>query len=551
MAARRAPTIPARQNGRPEPPLPPTIDPANLSDPYVPPPPRRVMTAGGAAAPNTGSLTVPAIPGQDGVIPAVLTPTELYGDIGLTGLKRFSGHVYEEFLPQLWGNKAIQIYREMSDNDPVIGAMLFAIEQLIRQVTFRVDCDADDTASERSRQFIEECLADMSQSFAETLSEILSMLTYGFSYHEIVYKQRQGGLWDGGASSKYNDGLIGWRKWPLRSQDTRWAWQFDDDGGIQGMWQNSPPTYRNTYLPIAKALLFRPRLYKNNPEGRSILRTAYRPWYFLKRMQEVEGIGVERDLAGFPVLSVPAEITDPNASADLQARFAAAKAMVTNVRRDALEGLVLPMAYDLQGMPLYDFKLVSTGGARQFNTTDIIQRYETRMAQSVLADWIMMGHVKVGTQTLSQSKIDVFTQAIGTWAQQIEDVVNRYAIPRLLALNGMTPTALPYLCHEEIAEPDLTMLGNFLTALSGAGMPLFPDLEIENHMRDLLKVPELSDTDYQAREAEQAAADRAQQQAAVAEYQRTRDQMTQTNAPDGNGKPKPPSQPLPPEGSAA
>ena len=55
-------------------------------------------------------------------------------ELGLTGIKRTSGYIDEEFLPQLRGRKAVQIFREMKDNDPVIGALLFATDRLLRQV---------------------------------------------------------------------------------------------------------------------------------------------------------------------------------------------------------------------------------------------------------------------------------------------------------------------------------------------------------------------------------------------------------------------------------
>ncbi|MCE2604181.1 hypothetical protein LH384_34385, partial [Pseudomonas aeruginosa] len=54
-----------------------------------------------------------------------------------------------------------------------------------------------------------------------------------------------------------------------------------------------------------RALHFVTKSRKNNPEGRSVLRGAYRAWYFKRRIQEIEGIGLERDLAGFPVLTAP------------------------------------------------------------------------------------------------------------------------------------------------------------------------------------------------------------------------------------------------------
>ena len=48
----------------------------------------------------------------------------------------------------------------------------------------------------------------------------------------------------------------------------------------------------------------------------------------------------------------------------------------------------------------YDLKLLSTGGRRQFDTNAIIARYDARIAMSCLADFILLGHDKVGTLAL-------------------------------------------------------------------------------------------------------------------------------------------------------
>src|SRR5437016_1603691 len=65
-----------------------------------------------------------------------VTKAPVYSEIGATGLIFSGGHVYEEFLTQLQGIRALRIYREMSENDPIIVASLLAIELLIRQVTW-------------------------------------------------------------------------------------------------------------------------------------------------------------------------------------------------------------------------------------------------------------------------------------------------------------------------------------------------------------------------------------------------------------------------------
>ena len=62
----------------------------------------------------------------------------LYETIGSSGLKQFSGYIYEEFDPKLTGTKAFKVFREMAENDPVVGSMLFGIESLFRQLRWDV-----------------------------------------------------------------------------------------------------------------------------------------------------------------------------------------------------------------------------------------------------------------------------------------------------------------------------------------------------------------------------------------------------------------------------
>ena len=129
-------------------------------------------------------------------------------------------------------------------------------------------------------EFVAGCMNDMSISWQDTINNILSMLVYGFSYHEIVYKRRSG-LQDDGNSSQFNDGRIGWRKLPMRSQDTVYEWNFDHSGGIEGMTQMNPIAGTGpVFIPIEKALLFRTTTKLNNPRGKSILRSAYTSWYY-------------------------------------------------------------------------------------------------------------------------------------------------------------------------------------------------------------------------------------------------------------------------------
>lgn len=418
-------------------------------------------------------------------------------ELGTTGLKRTSGFIYDEFLTRLQGIQGIKTYREMSDNDPVIGAVLYAIEKVITRLEWRIDpykdqsADGDpDPGDVETAEFIESCLNDMSDTWDSTLSQILSMCIYGWSFHEIVYKRRVGpDQKDPSKRSRYTDGKIGWRKWAIRGQETLYLWTFDEDGGIQGMQQVDPYTgHGRIDIPIQKALLFRTTAAKNNPEGRSLLRNAYRPWWFKRRIEEIEAIGIERDLAGLPIAYVPPEYLSSAATADQQVVLSAIKQIVTSIKRNENEGIVFPQVYDDAGKPLFDLKLLSSGGARQFDTDKVITRLDQRIAMSVLSDFILLGQDRVGSFALGATKMDLWSMSVDSIAKTIADTVNQHAIPRLLHLNGMDTERPPSLQYSEVAHVDLTEISDFVSKMTQAGV-LAPDPTLEDHLRELAGLP--------------------------------------------------------------
>lgn len=426
-----------------------------------------------------------------------MAPRPDMNELGTTGLKRTSGVVVEEFLPALRGERGARIYREMSDNDPVIGSFLYAIEKIVTRIEwhfepFRDDSgDGDSTPEDvENATFFESCLNDMSESWDSTLAQILSMIPFGWSWHEIVYKRRGGpDQKNPSKRSKYDDGKIGWRKWSPRAQDTLYQWEFAEDGGVVAMLQNDPYTGSGVIpIPIEKSLLFRTTSAKNNPEGRSLLRNAYRAWWYKKRIEEIEAVGVERDLAGLPVAWVPPEYLSSTADDAMKAALQSIKEIVTGVKRNENEGIVFPLVYDEGGNKLLDLTLLSTGGSRQFDTDKIITRYDQRIAMTVLSDFILLGHERVGSFSLGTTKMDLFTMAIDSLCKTIRDTISDHAVPRLMRLNGMDTKRPPKLVYSEVANVELGEIGDFVSKMATAGV-IAPDPGLEDHLRDLAGLP--------------------------------------------------------------
>lgn len=407
-------------------------------------------------------------------------------EIGRVGQRRYGGVIYEEFLPELRGKRGIEVYREMSENDDVVGAILFAIEMLIKQTKWNVQPGGASTKDREAADFVESCMNDMQDTWIDTISEIISFITYGWSFHEIVYKRRMGSSKNPRTKSKYNDGLIGWRKLPIRGQETLYQWEYDNEDNLLGMTQMPPPSFGTYTIPIDKALLFRTKSRKNNPEGRSILRNSYRSWHFKKRIQEIEGIGIERDLAGLPVMYLPHDYDDvwDDTNPVSIAKRQPFEIMVQNIRRDEMEGVVLPEGFKLE--------LLSSGGTRQFDTNAIINRYDTRIAMTVLADFIFLGHQQNGSWALSSDKTKMFAMAIGAFLDIICETFNSQGIPSLIDINGQHFSGItdyPKMMHGDIEDTDIAKVSAFIKNMTGIGV-LVPDDGLEDYIRQIGHLPE-------------------------------------------------------------
>jgi hypothetical protein len=309
----------------------------------------------------------------------------------------------------------------------------------------------------------------MSQPWPETLAEILSCVPWGWAWMEVVYKRGRGETRNPALKSRYNDGRVGWRKFAIRSQDSLSDWELDDSGGTQAMVQSPPPTYERCVIPIEKSLLFRTTSHKGNPEGVALLWRVHRAWYMKHRIENLEGIGIERDLAGLPIVEIPSEYLDPSASAEKKAVYQMAQDLATNIRRDEQAGIVWASDRDQHGNKLYDVRLLSAAGQRQVETDKVIQRWDQRILMTMMADFMLLGSQKVGSYALSVDKSTLFAVALGALTDSICGVINRHGILKLLRLNGRAQDASPTLTATKIEKVDIVALGKFIAQVSGAG----------------------------------------------------------------------------------
>jgi hypothetical protein len=415
------------------------------------------------------------------------TPTN-FKQLGVTGLRRYGPYVYEEFLPELRWPAAGRVYQEMADNDAVIGSIMYLAEMLIRGCTWEVKACGSSDVDKEAAKFLRECMGDMDMSWDNTICEILSMMVYGFSFHEIVYKVRRGPEETNSKyRSKYSDGRIGWRRLPCRAQTSLAEWEFDEEGDVRAFIQRCEPDFKTVRIPMTKGLLFRTRISKDNPEGKSLLRNAYRSWFFKKHFEEIEGIGIERDLAGFPVLTAPENLDLWNEEDPKMVKMRAdAEALVASVRRDSEEGMLLPHGWEL--------KLLTSGSSRQIDIGSTIDRYDNRIAITMLSDIILIGNNRTGSFALADTKQSLLAAALQAQVSNIADVFNAFAVPKLFAMNSFPGLVdFPKIVPSGIQTPSVQEVALMLRAM---GLNISKDKELLSYLWHILGFPSMSEETF-------------------------------------------------------
>ena len=442
--------------------------------------------------------------------------------LGVAGENTEHGQIRaDEFLPELRGRKAIRKYREMRDNDSTIGAVMYAVEQILRDVDIYVQPADDSEAAQKEADFVESVLEDMDHTLDDHIAEALSFLSYGFGWFEVVYKRRVGPTERSDKKrSKYTDGRIGVRKIAARAPWT--INKFDVDkvtGDVLGIEQTVGGFNNINYIPTNKSLYYRTTSINGDPSGRSILRNAYTSYEYLNNLQAIEAIAVERELAGIPHARVPAEYMSPDASPQ-QAQF------VNNLRqvlRDVKfneQGYIISPSdtyLDKDGSPtnvrLVDIELMSSNGKRNIDIDPIVRRYQHDIARSVLSEFLLLGS-QGGSYALSKSKTDLFLRALESYIQAIVDVLNKQLVERLWQLNGLPYDLMPKITAGDVAPHDLRELGAYLRNLNGANINLSNQPDIVDSLLSNAELPPLDRDIY----AEGLAAEQMMQQARADYY---------------------------------
>lgn len=410
---------------------------------------------------------------------AIDTPDRFrLGEMGFLGLTVFDGVTTEELKKELNFPNSIKTYKQMSYHS-AINSALTSYDNMLNKVVWTYNPPKEATEEEKKQaEIINQMFHDMEHSFGAFISDVLSMNTYGFSVHEKVFRKRFKAN-----GSKYDDGLIGWRKLPIRSQESIEKFVFDNEGNtVKAVKQNialigdpygrySARKEQEVVIPTSKILLFRQGNHRGDPFGKSPLRQAYLSWRFLTVLEEIEAVGANKDLTGVPLLKLPPQYLSNDASAEQKAIRAFYENAIRNMQSGSQAGVILPQAFDPDTrQPLFDLTLLSTDGKRGFDIDKIKTYYQNSIYTALGADSLILGQSSTGSFALASFKSSIMFSSANKMAKIIKEVIEQDLIRQTYELNGWNIERMGTLDYDGLIEQDTETFSKAIQRIGAVGM---------------------------------------------------------------------------------
>jgi hypothetical protein len=434
------------------------------------------------------------------------------GELGTAVPSPFSSWTRQEYNTELKGLAGLEKYDRMRRGDGTVRGTLRLVKTPVLSARWFMEPASDSTVDQNKAKFAWNCFTEyMSVSWPQTLTELLLMLDFGYYMFEKVWDIR---IIEGKERAV-------WKKLAPRHPMDVLQWNFDANGGPQSVEMINPDTLDPTpiVIPIDKLLVFSFDKEGGNIEGLSILRSAYKHWYYKDKLYMIDAIQKERHGIGIPVIKLPMGFTtNDKLQADQLGR---------NLRTNERAHVVLPPNWDLvfaklEGQPV--------------NAMDSIEHHDKQIQKNVLVAF-MDGNAKEEDQTM-------FLKATRFIADIVADTFNLYAIPQLIDYNFSRGEKYPKLKARRIGEQaDWRTMSFAVRNLIGANV-IRPDDKLEEALREEMDLPKADPTTVRETQTPQAPGG-----AQAGKTQPTQQGKGKQNGPDRPGLPR--QTPKPPTGAPA
>lgn len=360
--------------------------------------------------------------------------------------------------------QAAQVYEEMANSDSAVDVSLRAAKTPVMGADYFIEPFDESPEGLLIAEFVQfNLLHGTNAPFLLIMEDILRMYEHQFSVLEKVYEEREWAPAKEGANRRKYTML---RKLAPRPTPTIREIKYDDNGGPVGVVQNAiraDGKPEEVEIAIEKLIIFTNNKKGGNLEGKSLLRTAYRPWYFKTNLYNIDGIQKERHGMGFPTVELPAGYKQADKTAALE--------LVQNIRTNEFGGAVLP--------PKWSLKFLELPG-QPVDVMRSIEHHNGAIMLNTMTQFLLLGlEGSGGGRATSGSHQDMFNKSLRYVGNLICDTINLYCIPYLVGYN-FDSDKFPKLRVRNIGETkDLQQWASAMANLKAQGLINYtPETEV-------------------------------------------------------------------------
>lgn len=409
-----------------------------------------------------------------------MAPGTATQELGYSSPSPWTSWTREERVPELRDKIGLRTFYDMKRADGTVRGGLRLFKTPILAARWFIEEASDSAIDKNIAKFVEDNLfRELSVPWSRIVEDALSMCEYGFFPFELVFKEDAGKLKLSKLAPRH----------PMDIQE--WAW--DNEGGVDGVWMEPqqvvgdfqgmsyPNTWDRVFIPISKMVIFVLEQEAGDLRGISLLRSAYKHYYYKDTLYKIDAIQKERHGIGVPIIKLPPGFTagDKNLANELG----------RNLRTNERAHIVVPSNWEI---------LFAEIKGQPVNCITSIDHHDMKIKSNILAPFMDEPSPGAGV-----GGFDIFYKSVRYVANTICDTFNHFVIPKLVDYN-FARGGYPKLRVRSIGEwEDIRTMSFAYRNFVGAGT-IRPDDELEKFVRNMLDLPPVDKTSIRLPAAPQA-----------------------------------------------
>lgn len=383
-----------------------------------------------------------------------LSTSTAFREMGYSSPSPFTAWTRDERVPELRDKLGIRKYYDMKRADGTVRGGLRLLKTPVMAARWFVEPASDSALDMNIAEFVQNNLFNgLSTPWHRVLEDALLMCEYGYMPLEKVF----------GIDS---DGKIVLKKLAPRHPLDIQEWDYDLNGGPNGIIMDATEAngFQPVAIPIEKLVVFVLEQEAGDMRGISILRSAYKHYYYKDTLYKIDAIQKERHGIGVPIIKLPMGYSPTDK--------ATAEDLGRNLRTNERAHITLPENWSvefakLEGQPV--------------DCLPSIKHHDDRIMGNILAPFY-------DDPSSKEDTMGMFYKATRYIASTIADTFNRYVIKQLVDFN-YSRGKYPLLRARRIGEnEDLRTWSFAFRNLVGTGA-IIPDDPLEKFLRTELDLP--------------------------------------------------------------